>query len=130
MSAAVVTLPRPLQPAASGNATPPVQLQVRGAMARHAEVRSTPDGQAILYALVEQPHEGLPILAKQRYGAEPSSHIAAHANARALRAGTAVVLYGDELHLGQHQGQRVLELRGQTRVQLFASQAPHERSAA
>lgn len=106
-------------------------LTVRGHMAVRAEVRTTVDGVAYLYALVRQSdRSALPILAAQRYGSTPGCHQAAHHKAAALHAGEPVVLYGGSLVVDRWLGEPVLLLSGDTEVQPTSTRALHEAAAA
>lgn len=103
------------------------RFTLRACMAAQAEVRSTTEGAAYLYALVHQGDpSALPILAVQRYGTTAACHQAAHHKAAALKAGDAVVLYGGSLVLDRWLGQPVLLLCGEAEVQPANTRALHE----
>lgn len=92
--------------------TTPVDIQVRGQLLDHAQVRRQLDGSVWLFALVGQPQPSLPILAAQRCGDTPAHDLAAHAKARVLRTGTAVHLRGQALALDRWAREPVLRLCG------------------
>lgn len=104
---------------------------IDGTLLKHAERLQYTDGTVVIRVLLAPNQTGaLPVLAERAYGSTPSASFAAANAARDMRKGTPVVVHGESLSLGKHDGGPVVRIHAVSHIGREAARMHHEPDAA
>lgn len=101
-------------------------IRITGHLARDAQARYTPEGQAWLFLDLDNGAGGLPVEARRCMGQGSAAQIVAARTAHRLRRGCCVTIHADSYRLAQDTADTTLLLTEITHIEHQAGPAYHE----